>query len=219
MKYLLFNVTKQTVSRTKGDDAQIVSGSLGYYGIQVDFDEESLNIPGMKSAEFFKEKHSVMVDLVDGKCVIPDDMLKTATPFELRIICGNVTTTWTSISVAAGGVIPTETPDEPQDGTAYVKSVSGENAVAMLRTGNNGLEYSANGVDFEPGVNGVPDAPRGKDKLFARTNGDWINLEGKLLTGGSPKTIVPLDAAAELTATVEKVNEILAALAAQGIIS
>lgn len=223
MKYLEYDVKNMAISRTAADKTNLVSGAVNYFGLHFNFDEEFSTIAGTKSVEFYKNRKNTRVDLVDGACAIPNEILIDKTPFEIRVISGNmVATPWTSIQITESGAIQPETPDEELPETLdYVKTLAGEDAVVMLRKGNSGLEYSQNGEDWESGISGIPDVPKTpKDALYVRKNGDWVQYEEpndvEGLTGAAQE-IAELADDADLTAVIAKINEIIGALKARGV--
>ena len=85
------------------------------------------------------------------------------------------------------------------------------------------MEYSSDGENWQNGVNGIPDVPRGgDDNLYVRKNGDWVpfqipeqtNVEG---LSGTAVTLAELDGSATLEDVVAKVNEIIGILKDRGI--
>jgi hypothetical protein len=180
MKYLEFEVKSMTLGRKGGDKTAPISGSVNYFGVSVDFDEDFASIPGGKSVEFFKNKATTRRDLIDGKCGIPNELLKDKDAFEMRIVSGcTVATPWVKIVVTESGSITPEEPEEqPEEGMEYVKTQSGDNAVPFLRVATNGLEFSKNGEDWEGGLSGVPEVPKKPNGAkYLRVHGDWIPYE------------------------------------------
>lgn len=180
MKNLEFDIKNMAIARTAGDKTVLISGAVNYFGVHFNFDDEFADIPGTKTVEFYKNKHTWKVDLVDNACTIPNELLTDKANFEMRVVSGNtIGTTWASVGITESGVIFPETPEEePPESMEYVKTASGENAVPYLRAGTNGLEYSQNGEDWNSGVSGVPEVPsRPKDAIFGRTNGDWVRVD------------------------------------------
>ena len=225
MKYLEFEVKNMAISRAQGDKINPVSGSVNYFGVHFIFDEEFGLIPGTKSVEFYKNKKNIRRDLVDGGCVIPKEMLVDKTAFEIRVISGSeVATPWVTISVTESGSIQPDIPEEElPESLGYVKTQTGDSAVAMLRKGANGLEFSQNGEDWEGGVNGIPDVPKTpKDATYVRKNGDWVQFEAPEQVEGLTGTAVSVEELAtdaDLTAVVAKINEIIGALKDRGVLA
>ena len=225
MKYLEFDVKNLLISRTAGDKTALISGAVGYFGLHFNFDEEFAALAGLKRVEFFKNRKTIVRDLVDEACAIPKEMLLDKAVFEIRAISGEmVATPWTSVAITESGAIQPEVPEEELPETmSYVKTPAGENTVAMLRNGDNGLEYSVNGEDFEPGINGIPDVPKtSDDKSYLRKNGDWVEYEvPETVEGlvGSTIEIAELATDADLAKVVAKVNELIGALSARGVIA
>lgn len=205
------------ISRTAGDKTALISGAVNYFGVHFNFDDEFAAIPGAKAVEFFKNKQTRRVDLVDNQCDIPNELLTDKANFEMRVVSGNtIGTTWLSMGITESGVIMPEEPEEAPTGMEYVKTASGENAVPYLRTSTNGLEYSQNGEDWNSGVSGVPEVPsRPKGAAYLRKNGDWVNAEEYLAENGGETNIineVQVDGAA-LPVTDKSVNIDLSAYA------
>lgn len=223
MQYLEFEVKNMTLSRLGADKTQPISGSVNYFGVHFTFDEVFSTIPGVKAVEFYKGKRTIRKALTDGSCAIPKEMLADKTAFEIRVISGEtVGTTWLSVTVAESGTIVPDEPDEElPDTMSYVKSPTGDKAVAMLRKGDNGLEFSQNGEDWENGVSGIPEVPKTpKNVAYVRKNGDWVQYTepttDELLTG-TASAIAELDSGAELADVIAKVNEIVGALKSRGV--
>lgn len=191
MKYLVFDVKNMAITKT--DKANLISGAVGYFGLQFNFDEEFADIAGGKTVEFIKKNNKERKDLVDGKCEIPNWILTDKDPFQMRVTCGNtIGTQWASVNITEGGIImPEEPEEEAPSGMEYVKTQSGENAVPYLRAGTNGLEYSQNGEDWNSGVSGVPEVPsRPKGEAYLRKNGDWVNAEEYLAENGGEANLI-----------------------------
>lgn len=180
MKYILFKVNNMVIARaSSGDKSSPISGSVNYFGVEFELDEEFSAIAGVKSVEFFKNREMVRRDLVDGKCLIPNEMLKDKGQFEMRVISGtSVATPWVSVSVAESGTIMPEEPaeDAPEE-MEYVKTQSGDKALPYMRMGENGPEFSQDGENWEGGVNGIPDVPSKKKGAYVRVHGDWVPAE------------------------------------------
>ena len=67
----------------------------------------------------------------------------------------------------------------------------GDGAVAMLRNGQSGLEFSQNGEDWENGISGIPDVPKTpKNATYVRKNGDWVVQEEPAQVEGLSGTAV-----------------------------
>lgn len=180
MKYINYDVKNMAISLAAGEKTKLISGAVNYFGLHFNFDDEFAEIPGAKAVEFFKNKQTRRVDLVDNQCAIPNELLTDKANFEMRVVSGNtIGTTWLGVGITESGII---TPEEPEEealsGMEYVKTASGENAAPYLRASTNGLEYSQNGEDWNSGVSGVPEVPtRPKDAIFGRTNGDWVRID------------------------------------------
>lgn len=223
MKYLEFDIKNMTISRTQGDKAALVSGALNYFGLHFNMDEEFKNLAGNKAVEFYKNRNKVRRDLVDNECPIPNEMLGEKTPFDMRVISGNmVATPWVQVSITESGTIYPEAPESDLPVTLdYVKTLAGENAVAMLRKGDAGMEFSQNGEDWENGVSGISDVPKlPKETAYLRKNGDWIPYEApKIVQGlnGEASVVTDLAADADLSKVITKVNEIIGVLKARGV--
>lgn len=187
MKYLEFDVKNMAISQSQGEKTKLISGAVNYFGMQFNFDEEFAAIPGAKAVEFFKNKQTRRVDLVDGACAIPNELLSDKANFEMRVVSGNtIGTTWLSVGITESGVIIPETPEEKlPESMEYVKTFTGDQAAPLLRATTNGLEYSTNGEDWNSGVSGVPEVPsRPKGAAYLRKNGDWVNAEEYLAENG-----------------------------------
>ncbi|RKI36153.1 hypothetical protein D7V86_25645 [bacterium D16-51] len=223
MKYLEFNVNDMVITRAPGDKTPLVSGCVNFFGIHFNFDEGFAEAAGIKSVEFYKNREKKRVDLVDGACLIPNFILADKSPFEIRVVSGNmVATSWLTVQIVESGTIQPEIPDEDLPETMdYVKSPVGDGTVAMFRKGKSGLEFSQNGEDWESGINGIPDVPESpKNATYVRKNGDWvIQEEPEAVEGlkGTAVNITELAADADLTAVIAKVNEIVTVLADRGI--
>lgn len=196
MKYLEFDVKNMVISRTVGDKTTLISGAVNYFGAHFNFDDEFASIPGAKAVEFFKNKQTRRIDLVDNQCAIPNELLTDKANFEMRVVSGNtIGTTWLGVGITESGVImPEEPEEEAPSGMEYVKTASGENAAPYLRASTNGLEYSQNGEDWNSGVSGVPEVPtRPKDAIFGRTNGDWVRIDKMIEEAGGGISEVKVD--------------------------
>lgn len=223
MKYLEYDVKNMTISRTAGDKAALVGGAVNYFGLHFNFDEEFAAISGVKSVEFFKNRKNIRVDLVDGACAIPNEILTEKTPFEMRIISGNVVATpWVQVAITESGAIYPEAPEENLPETMdYVKTLVGDEAVAMLRKGANGLEFSQDGSEWEIGISGIPDVPKTpKNATYVRKNGDWVQYEEpEAVEGftGTAQEITELASDADSTTVIAKINEVIGALKTRGV--
>lgn len=188
MKYLEYKIQNMAISREPADKTALISGAVNYFGMHFDFGEEFGSIPGTKAVEFIKKNNKDHRDLVDGKCEIPNWLLTDKDVFQIRVISGNtIGTQWATVNITESGVIM---PDEPEEnapaGTEYVKTLSGDHAVALIRSGTNGLEYSTDGGEtWNSGVSGVPEVPaRPKNAVYGRKNGDWVDLEEYIAENG-----------------------------------
>lgn len=245
MKYLQYSVSNMAVTRDNTDRTIVTSGSVGYYGIELTFDEEFAEIAGTKAVEFYKDKHTYKRDLADGKVTIPKEVLKDAKGFDFRVISGStVATSWATVGVTESGVIEEENPDTPAPaGYEYVKTPSGDEAVPYFRAGLNGLEYSTDGTNYVPGLEGLQDVPSTPSgQKYIRENGAWVafdpdeaitevQLNGTALTpsSGSVNVIVEglqgtatqLEALdtdeTDIPTIVAKINAIIGVLQSRGI--
>lgn len=225
MKYLEYEVKNMTISKAQGEKAKLVSGAVNYFGLHFTFDEEFSAIVGTKTVEFFKNRKNIRRDLIGGSCAIPNEVISDKLPFEIRVVCGNtVATPWLSVTIEESGTITPEEPDEKlPDIMDYVKTTVGDEAVAMLRKGASGLEFSQNGEDWECGISGIPDVPKTpKNAMYLRKNGDWVQYEApetKDVEGltGTAQAIAELASDADLTTVINKVNEIIGVLKDRGI--
>ena len=193
MKYLEFDIKNMAISPSQGEKTKLISGAVNYFGVHFNFDDEFAAIPGGKAVEFYKNKQTRRVDLVENQCAIPNELLTDNKNFEMRVISGNtIGTTWASVAVTESGVImPEEPEEEAASGMEYVKTASGENAAPYLRASTNGLEYSQNGEDWNSGVSGVPEVPsRPKGAAYLRKNGDWVNAEEYLAENGGETNVI-----------------------------
>lgn len=193
MKYINYDVKNMAISLTAGEKTKLISGAVNYFGLHFNFDDEFASIPGAKAVEFFKNKQTRRVDLVDNQCAIPNELLTDKANFEMRVVSGNtIGTTWLSVGITESGVIMPEEPEEESpSGMEYVKTASGENAAPYLRASTNGLEYSQNGEDWNSGVSGVPEVPsRPKGAAYLRKNGDWVNAEEYLAENGGETNVI-----------------------------
>lgn len=193
MKYINYDVKSMAISPSQGEKTKLISGAVNYFGVHFNFDDEFAAIPGGKAVEFYKNKQTRRVDLVENQCSIPNELLTDNKNFEMRVISGNtIGTTWASVAVTESGVImPEEPEEETPSGMEYVKTESGENAAPYLRASTNGLEYSQNGEDWNSGVSGVPEVPsRPKGAAYLRKNGDWVNAEEYLVENGGETNVI-----------------------------
>lgn len=193
MKYINYDVKSMAISPSQGEKTKLISGAVNYFGVHFNFDDEFAAIPGGKAVEFYKNKQTRRIDLVDNQCAIPNELLTDNKNFEMRVISGNtIGTTWASVAVTESGVImPEEPEEEAPSGMEYVKTESGENAAPYLRASTNGLEYSQNGEDWNSGVSGVPEVPaRPKGAAYLRKNGDWVNAEEYLAENGGETNVI-----------------------------
>lgn len=225
MKYLEYEIKNMTISKLQGEKTSLVSGAVNYFGLHFTFDEEFAAIAGTKSVEFYKNRKNIRRDLVDGSCAIPNEVISDKSPFDIRVICGNtVATPWAQVTITESGSIYPETPEEDLLETMdYVKTLVGDETVAMLRKGVNGLEFSQNGTDWESGINGIPDVPKTpEDTAYVRKNGDWVEFnasEGVEGLKGAAQVITKLATDADLATVIDKVNEIIVVLKDRGIIA
>lgn len=225
MKYINFDIKGMNISRTNGDKTVLISGAVNYFGLHFNPDTEFASLAGVKYCEFYKNKAIKKIELVDNSCAIPNAFLKDKNPFEIRVISGDmIATPWAVVNITESGVI---TPDEPEEdapkNTSYVKTPTGDNAIAFIRGGEKGMEYSLDGEQWENGVNGIPDVPKSKEDIsYVRKNGDWVPLEipeqseVEGLSGVAVELSV-LSESATLEETVAKVNEIVDILKSRGI--
>jgi hypothetical protein len=239
MKYITVKIQNMAISRSSGDTIIPISGAVDFFGVDVVMDDDFSGLSGTKSVEFYKNKHTVRVDLIGGQCAIPNDFLKDNKPFDLRVLNGNtVGTTWLTIPVVESGIImPEDTPSPPPAAYEYVKTESGDTAVPYLRSGTNGLEYSTDGTDWQSGVSGVPDVPSTPaGQKYLRTIGDWVPYEApatvdlsnyatltdlsnlKVLTGDASALEQLSDpSTAQIEDVATKLNAVIALLIARGI--
>ncbi len=225
MKNILFKVSNMAITRAaSGDKSSPISGSVNYFGVEFEFDEEFSSIAGTKSVEFFKNRETIRRDLVDGKCLIPNEMLKDKSQFEMRVISGtSVATPWVSVSVSESGTITPEEPAEDvPENMEYVKTQSGDDAVPYLRVASNGLEFSKDGKEWEGGLSGVPEVPaKPKGIKYLRMNGDWVPYEEHApidgLTGTASALEELVDGETDPATIAAKVNEIIALLKVRGV--
>lgn len=192
--YLEFEVKNMSVQRKSTDKTPLISGSVDHYGLHVEFDPSFSEIPGIKAVEFFKKNNKERLELVEGKCAIPNWILTDKDTFQIRVVSGTTTgTTWQQVAITEGGIIMPEKPEEDAPvGTEYVKTLSGEYSVALIRSSTNGLEYSTDGGEtWNSGVSGVPEVPaRPKDAAYLRKNGDWVNAEEYLAENGGEANVI-----------------------------
>ena len=95
----------------------------------------------------------------------------------MRVCSGDsFATPWIQVVLSEGGPLFSDIPDEDlPDELSFVKTPKGDNAISQLRVGENGLEYSVNGIDWESAINGISDVPRNSDDVsYMRKRGDWI---------------------------------------------
>lgn len=194
MRYLEFEVKNMSITRKSTDKTPLISGSVDYYGMQIEFDPAFSEIPGIKAVEFIKKNNKERRDLVDGKCEIPNWLLTDKDTFQIRVVSGTTTgTQWQQVAITEGGIIMPEEPDEEAPaGTEYVKTLSGEYSAALIRSGTNGLEYSTDGGEtWNSGVSGVPEVPaRPAGAAYLRKNGDWVNADEYLAENGGEANVI-----------------------------
>ena len=199
MKYINYDVKSMAISPSQGEKTKLISGAVNYFGVHFNFDDEFAAIPGAKAVEFFKNKQTRRIDLVDNQCAIPNELLTDKANFEMRVVSGNtIGTTWLGVGITESGVILPETPEEEaSESMEYVKTYTGDQAAPLLRATTNGLEYSTNGEDWNSGVSGVPEVPtRPKDAIFGRTNGDWVRIDKMIEESGGGISEVKVDGVA-----------------------
>lgn len=184
------------ISPSQGEKTKLISGAVNYFGMHFNFDDEFAAIPGAKAVEFYKNKQTRRVDLVENQCAIPNELLADNKNFEMRVVSGNtIGTIWLSVGITESGtVIPEEPEEELPESMEYVKTFTGEQSAPLLRASTNGLEYSTNGEDWNSGVSGVPEVPtRPKDAIFGRTNGDWVRIDKMIEEAGGGISEVKVD--------------------------
>lgn len=199
MKYINYDVKNMAISLTSGEKTKLISGAVNYFGLHFNFDDEFAEIPGIKAVEFFKNKQTRRVDLVDNQCAVPNELLTDNKNFEIRVISGNtIGTTWLSVGITeSGSVMPEEPEEEASSGMEYVKTASGDEAVPYLREASNGLEYSKDGVDWNSGLDGVPEVPATpKGAVFGRANKDWVRIDKMISEASGGITEVKVDGTA-----------------------
>lgn len=178
IRYIKFKASEFYL--TRDDKTPIISGSINFYGIEIEFDEFWRNLPGTKQIEFYKSRNRVQHDLIEGKCILPNEFISDKSPFEMRLISGEtIATPWIQVILTEGGPLFGDEPEENMpDDLAYVKTPKDETAISQLRAGEHGLEYSVDGITWESAVNGIPDVPRTpEDESYVRKRGDWIPTE------------------------------------------
>lgn len=178
MRYIKFKASE--FSLTRDDKTPIVSGSIDFYGIEIAFDEFWKNLPGTKQIEYYKSRRYEKFDLVEERCILPNEFIADKAPFEMRLSSGDtIATPWISVMITEGGPLFSDKPDEElPENLSFVKTPKGDNAISQLRVGETGLEYSINGIDWEAAINGIPDVPRNTDDIsYLRKRGDWIPKE------------------------------------------
>lgn len=218
MKYIEYKIQNMSISKQPTDKTVLISGAKNYFGLHFEFDEEFSTLAGVKACEFFKNRKSIKVDLLDGSCAIPNEFLADKNPFEIRVVSGTmVATPWVVVSITeSGSIMPDEPGEEPETGTEYVKTPS-EKAVPYIREGDDGFEYSVDGINWIKGINGVRDVPAAPtDATYARKNGDWVPIDGVLMKG-TASAVAELDLSADLTAVINKINEIIGIMNDRGI--
>lgn len=209
MHYVKFKTVGTTLS--KNDKMPIVSGSINFYGIEIEFDDFWENISGTKTVQFYKNRNRTEHDLVDGRCILPNSFIEDKNPFEMRVCSGDsFATPWIQVILSEGGPIFSDSPDEElPDELSFVKTPKSDNAISQLRVNENILEYSVNGIDWESAVNGIPDVPRNsEDVSYLRKRGDWVPVE----KGNAIADI-------ESSPTKEDFNNLLIQLRKSGVIS
>lgn len=224
MKYLQFIVKNMTIYRDDADKTVLISGAKNYFGLQFTFDEEFAAIPGIKFVEFYKNRQTIMVDLVDGVCAIPNWVLHDKASFEMRVVSGNtVGTSWTAVGITESGIIPPETPEEElPEGTLFVKTLDGERSVPLLRVSEDGksVEWSVDGTTWNAAISGVPEVPNDGEE-YVRAYGDWRKKSGAETSGGLTGTAAQLsllDVSETNTQTiVAKINEMVQLLQTRGV--
>lgn len=188
-----------TINLTTGEKTKLISGAVNYFGVHFNFDDEFAAIPGAKAVEFLKNRNKIRVDLVDGACAIPNELLTDKANFEMRVVSGKtIGTTWLSVGITESGIVMPEEPEEElPESMEYVKTFTGDQSAPLLRASTNGLEYSTNGEDWNSGVSGVPEVPsRPKEAIFGRTNGDWVRIDKMIEEASGGITEVKVDGTA-----------------------
>lgn len=160
------------ISKSQTDKAVLISGATDYFGLHFTYDEEFASLEEVKTCEFFKNRKTVKVDLVDGYCAVPNEILRDKNPFEMRIVSGNtVGTPWVAVAITEGGIIIND--DEPEElapmGTAYVKTLTGENNISMIRDNDGAFEYSKDGQNW-------------KTVNYSTNNGNSENVESPVIS-------------------------------------
>lgn len=140
------------ITKSQTDKAELISGATDYFGLHFTYDEEFASLEEVKTCEFFKNRKTVKVDLVDGYCAVPNEILRDKNPLEMRIVSGNtVGTPWVAVAITESGIISND--DEPEElapmGTAYVKTLTGENNISMIRDNDGAFEYSKDGQNWK----------------------------------------------------------------------
>lgn len=225
MKYVQVKVSNMTLIRNTSDKTVPISGSVGFFGVSVEMDDEFGNLSGTKSVEFFKNKHIAKAELIDGKCQIPNELLKDNKPFEIRVVNGtSIATPWLSIAISESGIItPEDAPDPAPESMEYVKTKGGDNAVPYLQASTNGLEFSKDGTTWEAGISGVPEVPaKPKDAKYLRKNGDWVLYEEPEMAEGlqgTAEVMTKIDdpSGANIKDVGTKLNNLIDALVARGV--
>lgn len=198
MKYLEFDVKNMAIT-VKNGNTKLISGAVNYFGLHFNFDDDFKTIPGAKAVEFFKNRNKIRIDLINGACAIPNELLADSKNFEMRVVSGStIGTQWTSIGITeSGAVMPEEPEEEPPAGTDYVKTYAGDGAVPYLRRTANGLQFSEDGETWEEGLDGVPDVPvKPQGAIYGRSNKDWVRIDKKLETISNSISEVKVDGTA-----------------------
>lgn len=229
MKYLQFTVKGMAIYRDASDTTTLISGAVNYYGLSFTFDEEFAVIPGVKAVEFYKSRNKIKVDIVDGLCAIPNEILADKASFEMRVVSGGtIGTPWVSVGIAESGIILPETPEEElPEGTMFVKTLTGEYSVPLLRVSpdGNGVEWSVDGINWKSAISGVPEV-RNDGKAYLRMYGDYVSVD-EYLSGaggassglaGTASQLALLDySTTDISTIVSKINEIALLLQTRGI--
>lgn len=207
MKFIPTEVKNFAIS--KSDGILPISGSKNYFGLSFKFDSEFAEIGGSKVCEFFKGRNKVRADIIDGRCMIPNEFLEDKNYFEIRVLSGNtIATPWIPINIIESGTILPEEVEELPAEYEYVKTLPGENAAPLIRDSEDGLQYSNDGINWKNALNGIPDAPKNSDgKVYVRAYGDWIEIDVDSVGGTSENAIEKvLVNGSELEVTDKAVN-------------
>jgi hypothetical protein len=147
MKTLLFTVTGQIAERT--DQQRVVAKTRNYFRAKFTFDSEWDGL--LKKAVFASAAipDGVSATLIDNECDIPDPIMDESGRFTVSVYGGDLqTTTNAKVVVEPSGYqeSPPVPPSDPLE--TFVKTLSGEQGIQMIRFDENGHIEAYNGTEW-----------------------------------------------------------------------